>query len=583
MLGAESQNMFDLYDGLGDDADDDDSVDDPNDGAAGLVIPRGALQMGGESAGECIEGTANSVRHLIRVQAPHPAEGNNMPAGSGEASGSRSDPVAMQQRYCESQTRSTAQGAPLDRAAEEIQSLPNPHLPSQSENKVNNGAASIMDEATERLLRTWASAHNVDVSEVPGIEQLGSTEDPNERERKPSADSETGASDAQGEDSKPLADAARIRGGSPDSAISSKDANPTTILPVSMKVQFTRKPGLAKDSLPYEAIARLDGHGGPVSSVIFSSDGKYCLTGSYDRTVRLWNPLRLDPAHPPPKTFVREHDGGIQTQNLPHSLPIQVYRDGITHPVGAIAIDEQSTTILSASEKTLVVNDVVTGQCKRRLQGHVGRINAVSLNRDAQVYLSASYDATVRLWDGRSRSFDPIQVLKDAKDSVTAVHCLQTDDLTVIRTASVDGVVRCYDLRMGMLQDNIVGDPITGMSSTSDPQCLLVNCLDGALRLLDLNKGKVVQQYANGHTAGQYSLDCTVSAGDEYAVTGSENGAAVFYDVSHGRVCQVLEGHQQPTCSVAVHPQLNLSSVAITASYDGTSVVWGNDGSLMQW
>jgi mitogen-activated protein kinase organizer 1 len=176
--------------------------------------------------------------------------------------------------------------------------------------------------------------------------------------------------------------------------------------------------------------------------------------------------------------------------------------------------------------------------------------------------------------------------LKDAKDSVSSVHCIQKDDNTMamIRTASIDGVVRCYDLRMGILQCNDVGDPITGMCATGNDHCVLVNCLDGAMRLLDFEKEAIVQHYADGHQAGQYSLDCSISATDDYVATGSESGEAVLYDISKGRVCQVLEGHDQPTCSIAMHPKEDFASVVVTASYDGTAVVWGHDGgSLMQW
>ena len=369
-----------------------------------------------------------------------------------------------------------------------------------------------------------------------------------------------------------------------------------------MKVRFRPEEGKSRfhhdysDSsssfLPEVAISRLEGHDGPISAVRFSKDGKYCLTGSYDRSVRLWNPLRLDPAHPPTSkassTHAELHDNtaDIPMEDLPQSLPIQLYHDGITHPVTAVAVDDASTTIVCASEKTVVVHDVVTGQCKRRLQGHVGRINAVALNPDAQVYLSASYDATVRLWDSRSRSFEPIQIFREAKDSVTAVHAVQESsiEVAIIRTASVDGIVRTYDLRKGMLQCDDVKSPITGMCPvTKDRGGLLVNCLDGALRLIDLEQGSLVQHYADSHQAGQYGLDCAVSATAEHVATGSEDGSAVFYNAKNGRVCQVLEGHRQPTCSVALHPRKDQASVAITASFDGTAVVWGNDAGLMQW
>src|SRR5205809_764516 len=38
-----------------------------------------------------------------------------------------------------------------------------------------------------------------------------------------------------------------------------------------------------------QEILRCDGHDGEVSAVVFSPDGKYLLSGSFDGTVRLWN------------------------------------------------------------------------------------------------------------------------------------------------------------------------------------------------------------------------------------------------------------------------------------------------------
>jgi len=54
---------------------------------------------------------------------------------------------------------------------------------------------------------------------------------------------------------------------------------------------------------------------------------------------------------------------------------------------------------------------------------------------------------TVRLWDLRSRSQDPIQVLTGCfKDSVTSVVCTSH----AVVTGCVDGSVRTHDLRAGL-------------------------------------------------------------------------------------------------------------------------------------
>ena len=67
--------------------------------------------------------------------------------------------------------------------------------------------------------------------------------------------------------------------------------------------------------------------------------------------------------------------------------------------------------------------------------------------------LVGSFDSTVRLWDCKSQSVKPIQVLDEAKDSVSSLHVAGHD----IVTGSVDGRMRIYDLRMGMVYVDIIG------------------------------------------------------------------------------------------------------------------------------
>lgn len=304
------------------------------------------------------------------------------------------------------------------------------------------------------------------------------------------------------------------------------------------------------------------------------------MTGGVDRTVRLWNPSRLDPAFPP-----RPWAGGedVPVNAIPRALSIQVYEDGITHPVSAIAIDEKSTILASASEKTVVVSDVVTKQAKRRFQGHDGRVNALAISNNSETFLSASYDATVRIWDGRSRNHDPIQILKEAKDSVTDVHVVQNDNQALIRTASVDGRIRTYDLRKGIVRCDDLSSPITSMSQTQDGQYLAASCLDGTIRLIELDSGELVNTYDKHHKAGQYGLMCAITADGTTIVSGSEDGQCVLYDLIHATCVQSLIGHSRPTCAVAAHPKISNGSVVLTASYDGNAIVWANSPDYMRW
>ncbi len=210
------------------------------------------------------------------------------------------------------------------------------------------------------------------------------------------------------------------------------------------------------------------------SRIINKADGKYCITGANDRTVRLWNPTRIDPVYKNnnSSSFVTSHSsqeyyGGAQSTVtssssrvlLPSALPIQTYTDGHVHPIYAITTDRTSTILLSASDRTLLVSDLITAQSKRKYWGHTARIEYVTClgggNSNSgggvvgeEIYASASYDSTVRLWDSRSRSNDPLMILADAQDAVTSV--IQGSESQIV-TSSVDGRIRTYDLRMTRL------------------------------------------------------------------------------------------------------------------------------------
>ena len=64
-----------------------------------------------------------------------------------------------------------------------------------------------------------------------------------------------------------------------------------------------------------------------------------------------------------------------------------------------------------------------------------------------------SFDATIRLWDCKSQSTKPIQVFEDAKDSISSVRVIGSE----IMSGSVDGRMRLYDIRMGMVFVDVVG------------------------------------------------------------------------------------------------------------------------------
>jgi len=64
-------------------------------------------------------------------------------------------------------------------------------------------------------------------------------------------------------------------------------------------------------------------------------------------------------------------------------------------------------------------------QIIRRFRGHAGRVNCVEFNEESTVILSGSVDSSIRAWDCRSRKQSPIQIMDDAKDSITSLQVKQ--------------------------------------------------------------------------------------------------------------------------------------------------------------
>jgi hypothetical protein len=120
-------------------------------------------------------------------------------------------------------------------------------------------------------------------------------------------------------------------------------------------------------------LQRLEGHTDRVLYAVFSPDGKLVLSGSADRTMRLWDAEQGKLIH----TFL-----------------------GHTAAVRAVAFVPGGRQVVSASEdKTVRLWDLVTGKEMRVFAGHTERINGLAVTPDGRLALSASSDRTVRVWD----------------------------------------------------------------------------------------------------------------------------------------------------------------------------------------
>ncbi|CAM9982030.1 unnamed protein product [Discosporangium mesarthrocarpum] len=304
----------------------------------------------------------------------------------------------------------------------------------------------------------------------------------------------------------------------------------------------------------------LPGGDGPCFTVRFTGDGKYCLTAGKDRTIRLFNPHRANPEK------VSRRDKG----DLEEALLVKSYAGPHGYDILDVAVLPDNSRFASCGEdKIAFIWDVSTGKVVRRMQGHEQRINACCFNGEGSVLFTASYDKTVRAWDMRSQNRSPIQTLLGCKDSATSVAITPTGDEIVV--GCVDRRVRTYDVRAAKVHEDDVHAPVTHASVSNDGKCILTSCLGGVVRLLEKASGVQLNQYT-GHLHGSYRMESWLTNSDAHVISGSEDGNVYLWDLVEANVVHVLRHHKRPVCSLSYHPQDNL---LLTASYDGTTILWG--------
>ncbi|KAL4062785.1 hypothetical protein V8B97DRAFT_2091404 [Scleroderma yunnanense] len=250
------------------------------------------------------------------------------------------------------------------------------------------------------------------------------------------------------------------------------------------------------------------GHTDQVRSVAFSPDGTRIVSGSDDKTVRVW-----------------DTDRGVQIGS-----PLQ----GHTDQVRSVAFSPDGTRIVSGSDdKTVRVWDADRGvQIGSPLQGHTHWVTSVAFSPDGTRVVSGSDDKTVRVWDA-DRGVQIGSPLQGHTDWVRSVAF--SPDGTRIVSGSDDKTVRVWDADRGVQ----IGSPLQGHTNTvtsvafsPDGIRIVSGSFHTTVIIWDADRGVLIGSLLQGHTRGVTSV--AFSPDGTKIVSGSYDTTVIIWDADRG-------------------------------------------------
>ncbi|MDD2814450.1 MAG: hypothetical protein PHP00_01765 [Thiotrichaceae bacterium] len=295
------------------------------------------------------------------------------------------------------------------------------------------------------------------------------------------------------------------------------------------------------DYQQWEVLRTFSGHGSEINSVTFSSDGLTVLSGSDDKTLKLW-----------------EVASGQCLRTF----------SGHSHYVRSVAFSPDGLLALSGSwDKTLKLWEVSSGQCLRTFSGHSNIVYSVAFSPDGLLALSGSRDDTLKLWD--ITSGQRMQTFSGHSNDVRSV-AFSPDGLLAL-SGSVDKTLKLWAVSRGQCLRTFSGHSGCVYSVAFSPDGLLVlsGSDDKTLKLWEVSSGQCLRTFS-GHSSYVYSV--AFSPDGLLALSGSSDRTLKLWEVSSGKCLRTLSGHSNIVYSVAFSPD-GLS--VLSGSNDGTMILWG--------
>ncbi len=287
----------------------------------------------------------------------------------------------------------------------------------------------------------------------------------------------------------------------------------------------------------------LKGHTGWVRAVAFFPNGFSLASGSYDRTLKLWN--------------VRDNQSFGTLSN--HLGSISGINGIAVHPNG-------NTFAIACIDKSIKLWNFRSGKPVRNIEAHNGQVYSVAYSPDGNTLVSASADKTLKLWNWRKGEL--LQTFEGHQDKVVSVAF--APDGKRIASASFDKTIKIWDVNTGKSILSMTGHtaPVNAIAFSLDGKLLVSGSQDQTVKIWDVSSGKVLRTLS-GHVGGVLAVD--FNRDGTAIASGGVDKTIQIWDVKTGKSMQILNQHEAPVLSLSFNPK---DETLVSGSADRTVKVW---------
>jgi len=235
--------------------------------------------------------------------------------------------------------------------------------------------------------------------------------------------------------------------------------------------------------------------------------------------------------------------------------------------VTSVSVSSDGSTVISASaDATCRIWSTDTGIPTLILEGHTGPVTSICLSADNNTILSCGEDKTCRVW--YASTGENVRTICGHPENISSV-ALSSDGSLVV-TGSWDNTCRVWTYETGELRSILEGHSgwVRAVAISPDNRYIVSCSQDTTCILWDAESGELVHTFEM-HTG--YVAAVNFSHNSIYVGSGGKDEQCILWNASTRSVLNTLVGHTDVVTGVTFSSD---DSLAVTCSADTTCRVW---------